>query len=90
MEGYLTEPNISLDTQKVKINFNNSKRQPCFSGEVYFHTIKRVKEALENSGFNNLEVHELFASEKDMQHFKHMWGDENKIPYSFIVIGHKK
>lgn len=86
---YLTEPDPTLDTQKLRLYFNHPNGQRLFTGECYFHTPRRVIQSMENAGFEIIAKYEPLATEEDMKQHPHMWKDEVKIPYHLTVVGKK-
>jgi len=86
---YLSEPNPSLETQKMSLNFNNHLGQKLYTGECYIHTPKKVIETLINNGFEISAINEPLATLFERVNYPHMWGDEYKVPYHLIVVAKK-
>ena len=84
---YLSDPDTN--PEKALLNFNNSKGEVLFHGEVYLHSPKRIKQALIKSGFKILKSYEPLATKNDMKNFPEMWGDEHRVPFHLVLVAEK-
>ena len=87
---FTTEPEATKETQCVGLKFRNHECEDLFNGKYFFYSENQVKKALIKGGINPIRVEAPLATESDLNHFPHMWGDEKSVPYHLVVIGQKE